>query len=344
MGATVAGVALHACSKTGSPPAPTAAPTSSAAATTVGGSGTLPVAKRSLGKTGEQVSMIGLGGAHMGRQKDEQESIRIVRHAIDHGITFMDNCWDYNEGRSEERMGKALADGYRQKVFLMTKLDGRHKDAAAKQLDQSLSRLRTDMIDLVQMHEVIRMEDPKRIFADGGAMEALLEAKKAGKIRFIGFTGHKDPDIHLHMLNVAKEHGFAFDTVQMPLNVMDPHYRSFEKLVLPVLVQQQIGVLGMKPLGSGELLKSGVVSAPECLRYALSLPTSVVITGCESVENVDQALTVAREFKPFTPEEITALLERTRPAAIAGKYELFKTATQFDGTAQHPHWLEHAAL
>jgi len=338
IGGAVAGVAVHACSKSGGG---TEAPSSTVApAHTVNAA----IPQRALGKTGQKVSMIGLGGAHMGKQKDEHDSIRIVRRAVDNGITFMDNCWDYNEGRSEERMGKALLDGYRQKVFLMTKLDGRNKDAAAKQLEQSLTRLRTDVIDLVQMHEIIRMEDPTRIFAEGGAMEALIDAKKAGKLRFIGFTGHKDPDILVHMLNVAKEHGFTFDTVQMPLNVMDPHYRSFEKLVLPVLVEQNIGVLGMKAIGSGELLKSGVVSAPECLRYALTLPTSVVITGCERVDDVDQALAVARDFKPYSPAEVSALLERTKPAAVAGKYELFKTASKFDGTAEHPHWLEHAAL
>jgi predicted aldo/keto reductase-like oxidoreductase len=348
MGGTVAGIALHGCSKSSTDPTSGAARARASAPAASSGAATAPstaaVPKRTLGKTGQQVSMLGLGGAHMGRQKDEQESIRIVRYALDNGITFLDNCWDYNQGRSEERMGKALADGYRQKAFLMTKLDGRNKDAAAKQLEQSLTRLRTDVIDLVQMHEIIRMEDPTNIFAEGGAIEALVEAKKAGKLRYIGFTGHKDPDIHLHMLNVAKEHGFAFDTVQMPLNVMDHHYRSFEKLVLPVLVEQNVGVLGMKSMGSGEILKSGVVSAPECLRYALSLPTSVVITGCESIENVDQALSVARSFKPLGAEELTALLERTKPAAVAGKYELFKTASKFDGTAQNPHWLEHAAL
>src|SRR5438045_1578787 len=202
---------------------------------------------RMLGNTGEKVSAIGLGGWHLGlKHVDEQLSRRIVRTAIDRGITFMDNSWDYNDGASEVRMGQALRDGYRDKVFLMTKIDGRSKAEAARQLDESLRRLQTDRIDLVQHHEVIRFEDPHRIFDPEGANAALVEAKAAGKIRYIGFTGHKDPRIHLHMLEVAREHDFSFATVQMPLNVMDAHYRSFEKMVLPELVKHKIGVLGMK--------------------------------------------------------------------------------------------------
>src|SRR5437763_14496358 len=224
---------------------------------------------RRLGRTGQEVSVIGLGGHHIGRQKEEKESIAIIRAAIDAGINFMDNCWDYHDGGSEVRMGKALRDGYRKKVFLMTKIDGRTKKAAAEQLDQSLERLQTDVIDLLQHHEVLRLEDPDRIFADGGAHEAMLEAKKAGKIRFIGFTGHKDPLVHLRMLEVAAKHGFQFDTVQMPLNVMDAHFRSFAHLVLPVLVRDQIGVLGMKSMGSGVILQSKAVTPVECLTYAL---------------------------------------------------------------------------
>src|SRR6202521_2415721 len=202
---------------------------------------------RALGKTGERVSPIGLGGWHLGLPHvDEQLGFRIVRSAIDHGITFMDNSWDYNEGASEIRMGRALRDGYRERAFLMTKIDGRSKREAARQLDQSLRRLQTDRIDLVQHHEVIRFEDPHRIFDAEGANAALVEARSAGKLRYIGFTGHKDPRIHLHMLEVAKGHDFSFATVQMPLNVMDAHYRSFEKLVLPKLVRGNIGVIGMK--------------------------------------------------------------------------------------------------
>jgi len=235
---------------------------------------------RTLGKTGEKISALGMGGFHIGQPKIEKaQSIRLIRSAIDRGINFMDNSWDYNEGQSEIRMGKALQNGYRQKVFLMTKLDGRTKQEAAKQIDESLKRLQTDHVDLMQHHEIIRFEDPDRIFAQGGAQEAVLEAKKAGKIRYIGFTGHKDPHVHLYMLKVAADHGFRFDTVQMPLNVMDTHFRSFEKLVLPKLVEQGIGVLGMKSMGDGIILKSKTLRPVECLHYAMNLPTSVVITG-----------------------------------------------------------------
>src|SRR3984893_4237654 len=205
---------------------------------------------RILGRTGEKVSAIGIGGYHLGRPDLEaDESIRIVRSALDEGINFLDNCWDYNGGESEIRMGKARRDGYRQKAFLMSKIDGRTKAAATSQINDSLRRLQTDRIDLLQFHEVIRETDPDRIFAEGGGMEAVLEAQKAGKIRFIGFTGHKSPDIHLKMLSTASKHGFTFDAVQMPLNVMDAHFNSFEKKVLPVLLESDIGVLGMKPMG-----------------------------------------------------------------------------------------------
>jgi aryl-alcohol dehydrogenase-like predicted oxidoreductase len=295
---------------------------------------------RVLGRTGERVSAIGLGGWHLGlKHVDEQLSLRIVRSAVDRGITFLDNSWDYNEGQSELRVGKALKDGYRDKVFLMTKIDGRSKRAAARQLDESLRRLQTDRIDLVQHHEILRYEDPHRIFDEEGANAALIEARQAGKLRYIGFTGHKDPHIHLYMLAVADERGFNFDTVQMPLNVMDAHYRSFEKLVLPVLTERQIGVLGMKPIANGLILKSKTVSAIECLQYALNLPTSVVITGCDSMEILDQALTALSTFRPMSAEEVRTLLARTRPAASRGEYELFKTTSIFDSTATHPEWL-----
>jgi len=303
------------------------------------------VPKRKLGSTGEFVSMVGLGGSHIGESKlSDDEAVSIMHAAIDGGITFFDNCWDYNQGASEERMGKALRDGYRQRVFLMTKLDGRTAQAATAQLEQSLQRLRTDVIDLVQVHEVIRMTDPGRAFAPDGVIGALQAAKKAGKIRHIGFTGHKDPAIHLAMLKAAHEAGFNFDTVQMPLNVMDAHYKSFEKNVLPVLVERGIGVLGMKSMGAGDILKSGVVQAEECLRYALSLPTSVVITGIDSKEVLDQALRVARTFKPLSSQERASLLARTAPAAQEGKHELFKTAQKYDGTAKNPKWLEKAEI
>jgi len=282
---------------------------------------------------------VGLGGAHIGMQDDENESIRIVRTAIDNGINFMDNCWDYFDGLSEIRMGKALREGYRSKVFLMTKIDGRDKKTAAKQIDESLRRLQTDNIDLLQFHEIIRMSDPARIFAPGGAMEAVLEAKKVGKVRHIGFTGHKSPNVHLEMLQMALDNGFIFDAVQMPLNIMDAHYDSFEKMVLPVLLENNIGVLGMKPMGGGLFLKSNVVTAVECLHYAMSLPISVVITGCDSLAILQQALEAVRSFSPMSEEQRSALLARTAKAAYGGEYELYKTDTIFDATSLNPHWL-----
>ena len=295
---------------------------------------------RVLGSTGERVSAIGLGGFHLASEKvDESLSMRIVRTAIDHGITFMDNCWDYNDGASEIRMGKALRDGYREKVFLMTKIDGRSKKAAAKQLDESLRRLQVDHIDLVQHHEVIRYEDPHRIFHEEGANAALVAAREAGKLRFIGFTGHKDPRIHLYMLEVAAAHGFMFDAVQMPLNVMDAHYRSFEKQVLPYLVEHDIGVLGMKSMADGILLETNMVTPIECLHYALNLPTSVVITGIDSLEILDQALEAVRTFRPLSEEDVRSVLARTAQVASSGEFEPFKTTSFFDGTAQHPEWL-----
>ena len=294
---------------------------------------------RKLGATGVEVSCVGLGGFHIGKPETDDEAVKIVRTAIDGGITFMDNCWDYNSGLSELRMGKALLDGYRRKVFLMTKIDGRTKAEAGRQIDQSLLRMRTDVIDLVQHHEMIRLEDGDRVFGEGGAQEAVEAAKKAGKLRFIGFTGHKDPLVHLRTLLVAREHGFRFDAVQLPLNVMDAHFRSFARGVLPTLVKENVGVLGMKALADGAILKSGVATAAECLRYALTLPTSVVITGCETLERVTQALTAARDFKPYTAAEVDALLARSAKAAAKGEYEKFKTGIQFDSTAKHPEWL-----
>jgi aryl-alcohol dehydrogenase-like predicted oxidoreductase len=294
---------------------------------------------RPLGRTGVSVSAIGLGGYHIGTPPEEQDGIRIIRSAIDRGVTFMDNCWDYHDGGSEVRMGKALRDGYRQKVFLMTKIDGRTKTAAARQIDQSLQRLQTDHVDLMQFHEIIRLEDPDRIFAAGGAMEAMLAAKQAGKVRFIGFTGHKDPLVHLRMLEIASQHQFHFDAAQMPLNVMDAHFRSFQQNVVPVLVREGIGVLGMKPMASGLILTSNTVTPTECLHYALSLPTSTVITGIDSMKILDQALEAVRTFKPLTADAMASLLARTTQAAASGRFELFKTETGFDSTARHPEFL-----
>jgi aryl-alcohol dehydrogenase-like predicted oxidoreductase len=295
---------------------------------------------RTLGSTGERVSAIGLGGWHIGfEDMDEELSIRIIRTAIDRGINFMDNSWDYNEGASELRMGKALREGYREKVFLMTKIDGRSRKAAAAQLDESLRRLQTDRIDLVQHHEILRYEDPHRMFDEDGANAALVEAQKAGKIRYIGFTGHKDPAIHMYTLEVAEQHGFRFDTVQMPLNVMDAHYRSFEKVVLPKLVEQNIGVLAMKTMANGIILRSSTVTAIECLHYALNLPASVVITGMQNMRDLDQAFEAVRTFRPMSEEETGRLLAKTRQASMRGEFEPFKTTSIFDATATHPEWL-----
>ncbi|MEH2002975.1 MAG: aldo/keto reductase [Nostoc sp.] len=294
---------------------------------------------RNLGRTKEQVSVIGLGGYHIGKIQEEQESINLIRSAIDRGINFMDNSWDYNNGRSHRWMGNALKNGYRQKVFLMTKIDGRTKGAAKMQIDESLKDLQVDHIDLLQHHEILRFEDPDRVFAPGGSMEAVLEAQKAGKIRYIGFTGHKNPQIHLQMLEAAAQNGFHFDTVQMPLNVMDAHFRSFEHQVLPVLVKNNIGVLGMKSIGESYILRSNTVSAIECLHYAMNLPTSVVITGIDSMRILDQAFEAVRTFEPMDQARVTALLARTREAAAKGQYERYKTTTQNDSTAMNPAWL-----
>jgi aryl-alcohol dehydrogenase-like predicted oxidoreductase len=346
IGAAAAGLMAAACSKkNGTASDPPKEPHPGApqeGQTKLPPGGVMPM--RQLGRTGARVSVLGLGGFHIGIPKEESESIRLIHAAIDHGVTFMDNCWDYNEGRSEERMGKALAGDKRGKVFLMSKIDGRTKDIAAQQIEQSLKRLRTDVIDLMQIHEVIRFNDPARVFGARGAIEALVAAKQAGKIRHIGFTGHKDPDIHLAMLAEAKKHGFTFDTVQMPVNAMDPHFKSFTNKVLPVLVQEGIGVLGMKSLGAGILLESGVVRARECLHYAMSQPTSVVITGCETMGVLEQALEAAMAFEKMDDTTMQGLLARTKQAGSAGKFEEFKTTDRFDGTAKNPKWLESASL
>lgn len=298
------------------------------------------IPRRTLGRTGESVSAIGLGGWHIGiKSVDEALGVRLVRTAIDRGIDFLDNSWDYNDGLSEERMGRALKDGYRRRAFLMTKIDGRSYEEATRQLETCLKRLQTDCIDLVQHHEVIRFEDPDRMFDEHGAHRALEEARRAGKLRYIGFTGHKDPAIHLYTLQVARDHGVHFDAVQMPLNVMDAHYRSFEQLVLPELVRDQIGVLGMKSMGSGIILQSGVASPVECLRYALSLPVSTLITGIESLPILDQACDVVSTLTPMTADERSALLARTKPASARGLFEPFKTSSIFDATATNPDWL-----
>jgi predicted aldo/keto reductase-like oxidoreductase len=272
------------------------------------------VPRRALGRTGQKVSALGLGGWHLSlKHVDEKLADRIMRSAVDRGIDFFDNSWDYNGGESERRMGKTLSDGYREKVFLMTKINGRTKKEAMRQLEESLKRLRVDA--------------------------ALEEAKAQGKIRFIGFTGHKDPRVHLYMLEVAAQNGFHFDSAQMPLNVMDAHFRSFSKLVVPELVKQQIAVLAMKTMANGQILDSKTVTPIECLHYALNLETSVVITGIDSMEILDQAFEAVRTFHPMNAEEVNAILSKTKTAAERGKFELFKTTSIYDGTAQHPEWL-----
>ncbi len=297
---------------------------------------------RRFGRTEERVSLLGIGGFHLGKQAlSDGAAVRLVHEAVDRGINFVDNCWDYNEGRSELRVGVALDQGgYRDRVFLMSKIDGRSKGDAMRQIETSLKRMRTDRIDLIQHHEILRYDDPDRIFGEGGAMEAFLEARQAGKIRHIGFTGHKDPRIHLQMLAVAAERGFHFDAVQMPLNVMDAHFRSFAHDVLPYLVEHGIAVLGMKSFADSVLLKSGAPIRPiEYLHFAMNLPTSVVITGIESQRDLDQAFEAARTFTPMGRDEVAALLERSRPYAVDGRYELFKTSSLFDGTAKNNAWL-----
>ncbi len=294
---------------------------------------------RQLGTTGETVSAIGMGGFHLGKQKEASESIDLIHAGIDRGITFMDNSWDYNDGISEVRMGQALKNGYRDKVFQMTKIDGRTAKEYSKQLEQSMGRLGIDQVDLVQFHECIRLEDPDRIFAVGGAAEAALKAKAEGKIRYIGFTGHKDPAVHLRMFEMAAKHGFHFDTVQMPVNVMDWHFRSFTQQVLPVALKAGTGVLGMKTFGDNFILSSNTVQPIEALHYGLSQPVSVIITGIDTMPILQQALEAAKTFKPLSNAQLADIRQRTAVAASEGKFELFKTTPHFDSTAQNPKWL-----
>ena len=299
---------------------------------------------RQLGSTGEEVSLVGMGGFHIGKPDTDAEGIKLIHTGIDRGINFMDNSWDYNNGNSELRMGKALASGgYRKKVFLMTKIDGRNRSSFDSQLNQSLTRLQTDHVDLIQFHEILRMEDPDRIFAQDGAIHAAIAARQAGKVRFIGFTGHKDPLVHRRMLDVADTHGFKFDTVQMPINVMDAHFRSFTQTVVPLLVQKKIGVLGMKTFGDHFILDrvlADKLSTPvEMLHYSMTMPVSVVVCGIDRMEILEQALEASRTFQPLSQSQIASLLSRTQVAAANGSTELFKTTPHFDSTAMHPEWL-----
>jgi aryl-alcohol dehydrogenase-like predicted oxidoreductase len=287
------------------------------------------IPRRPLGKTGEQVSMIGLGGYHLGTMRTLDEATRLVQEAIDAGVTFLDNAWEYNNHRSEEWMGSALQ-GRRDKIFLMSKVctHGRDKKVAMLQLGETLKRLRTDRLDLWQIHEVIYENDPDLHFAKGGVIEALDEAKKQGKVRFVGFTGHKNPAIHLKML----AHDYPFDTVQMPLNCFDGTYRSFEQQVLPELERRGIAALGMKSLGGdGQPILHGVVRAEEALRYAMSLPVATTICGMDSMDVLHQNVRIARGFKRMTREEMQALRQRCKSAAADGHLELFKTTKKYDG-------------
>ena len=289
----------------------------------------LSIPKRLLGRTGVEVSILALGGAHLGKLKSDRDAARLVLEAIDAGLNFMDNAWEYHDGRSEEWMGKAL-EGRRHEAFLMTKVcsHGRDKHVAMRQLEESLRRLRTDYLDLWQIHEVIYEDDPDRHFAPGGAVEALLDAKQQGKVRFIGFTGHKDPAIHLKMLR----HDFPFDTCQLPLNCFDGTFRSFEREVLPELERRGIAPLAMKTLnGSGDAVRQKVVSVEEALRYALSLPVASVVSGIDSMEILRQNLDIARRFTPMTGAEMTALRSRVAQYAQDGRYEPYKTSRRYDG-------------
>ncbi len=287
------------------------------------------VPKRPLGKTGVQVSAIGVGGYHLGSTRDQQEANDLVAMALDAGINFFDNAWDYHDGMSEERLGNALK-GKCDQAFLMTKVctHGRGKDVAMQMLEQSLRRLQTDHLDLWQIHEVIYYNDPDLIFRAGGAAEALQEAKQQGKVRFIGFTGHKDPAIHLRML----QQNFPFDTVQMPLNAFDATFRSFETQVMPEALKRGIAVLGMKSLGgSGEMVTSGAITAHEGLRYTMSLPVATTISGMDSIAVLEQNLQVAKGFQPMSAADMQALRDRVRIYAADGRFELFKTTKKYDG-------------
>ena len=287
------------------------------------------VPRRPLGRTGVEVSALALGGYHLALVKSEREAARVVHEAIDAGVDFMDNAWEYHDGRSEELMGKAL-EGRRDKVFLMTKLctHGRDKKTALRQLEQSLRRLKTDYLDLWQIHEVVYDNDPDLHFAPGGAVEALAQAKREGKVRFVGFTGHKDPAIHLKML----AHDFPFDTCQMPLNVFDATFRSFERRVLPELLKRGIAPLGMKSMcGEGTPVKKRAVTHTEALRYAMSLPVAATVSGIDSLKVLRQNLRVARGFEPYTPAEMQALRDRCAEAAADGRFELYKTSISFEG-------------
>ncbi|HET9453224.1 MAG TPA: aldo/keto reductase [Gemmatimonadaceae bacterium] len=288
------------------------------------------IPRRPLGSTGAYVSALGLGGYHLGSIANEREAIGVVHAAIDGGITFMDNAWDYHDGRSETLMGKALANGYRDRVFLMTKVctHGRDARVAMRMLEESLRRLRTDHLDLWQVHEVAYENDPENHFAPGGVIEALDRAKEQGKVRFVGFTGHKDPSLHLRML----AQGYPFDTVQMPLNPFDAQFRSFEQRILPELERRGIAAIGMKSMGGdGIAVKKRVITAGESLRYAMSLPVATTVSGIDSMKVLRQNLRIARGFERLQPEEMRTIREKVAEKARDGRFELYKTTARHEG-------------
>jgi aryl-alcohol dehydrogenase-like predicted oxidoreductase len=305
---------------------------------------------RTLGRSGAEVSLVGLGGFHLAKPSPNtptvDDAIRIVRTAVDAGVTFCDNCWDYNGGESERRLGLALQDGYRNRVFLMTKIDGRTAKAAMGQLETSLRRLKTDHLDLLQFHEIIRMDDPERIFAAGGALEAVLKARDQGKVRHIGFTGHKSPAIHRHMFEVADRHGFHFDSAQMPVNIVDAQFDSFLRGVVPVAVAHGTGVLAMKTFGDPFIFQAatqtGIATPEQMIHFSMSQPVSVVVCGCDTLPILQQALAAARSYVPMDEPAQQALLARAADIAAGGRNELYKISHHFDGTVQNPQWLEQA--
>lgn len=321
--AGIAGASLAACGGASTAPAATSAAAVTAANAPRG------VPRRPLGRTGATVSILGVGGYHLGSAKDQATAVRMVHEAIDHGVTFMDNAWEYHGGTSEEWLGRAL-EGKRDQAFVMTKVctHGRDAKVAMKQLEDSLRRLRTDHIDLWQVHEVIYENDPELHYRTGGVLEALDRARRQGKVRFVGFTGHKDPAMHLQMLSF----GYAFDAVQMPLNVMDATFRSFEKNVLPVLAQRGIAPIAMKCFGgTAEMLKKGIVTPEEAMRYTLSLPVATLVSGMESLDVLRQNLRIVQGFRPMSAEEMDALRKRVSAYAADGSLEPFKTSKRFDG-------------
>ncbi len=281
---------------------------------------------RPLGRTGERVSLLGLGGNDAASIRDDAECIDFIRRAIDMGVTFMDNAWEYRGGRAEEIMGRALRDGYRKKVFLMTKHHGRDKKTALQHLDDSLRRLQTDVIDLWQFHEVVYPKDPEMIFTMGG-IEAARQAKKAGKVRYIGFTGHKDPEFFKDMLS----RDFEWDAAQMPINVFDAHFKSFANEILPILRKRNIGAIAMKSLACRFVMRADVCNVAEAINYVLSQPIDILVSGMRTIEELEMNVQLARNFRPMTCEQQKALLEKTKQAALTGEYEPFKTTRHFDG-------------